>query len=263
MRIPRGIVLQHALFFCLLIASTQTLAEQAYITDKVVIDIHSLQHEEGLVVSSLSSGTPVEVISTDGDYSHVQTEDNKKGWLNSKYLSFEKPTSLEYLQLLGKYKNLTKNLEIAQAKLGKQQELEKSAKAAEFSRDELNRSKKQVQTLDKQLKSATQELDSAKQKIAKLEKSLKSSTNPGKLADSAASPVTSASTVNSSKPATSTGSSESVSAVPELQVDQGPFKVPFLWSAVAMLFTFIMGIVAGMKWLEHKIRKRHGGVRLY
>lgn len=231
-------------------------AQQAYISEKVVIDVHSLQNEEGLVVTSIASGTPIEVISTDGEYSQIQTADNKKGWLNTKYLSFEKPVSLEYLQLLGKYKKLSSEFDNAQNSLSKNQEMVKFAKAAEFSREELNKSKKQIQVLDKQLKSTTQQLDEANQKIAALEKSLTLKTANPKQANSATdSPV---------KPqATASAQPESSTEIHSLQVDQGPFKLPFLWSVVAIVFAFIMGIVAGMKWLDHKIRKRHGGVRIY
>lgn len=234
--------------FGLFVCQFQAQAEQAYITDKVVIEIHSLIGEQGLVITSLSSGTPVEVISTEGEYTQIQTEDNKKGWLHSNYLSFEKPASLEYLQLLGKYKNLTKDLQDAQAKLSRNQELEKTAKAAEFSRDELNKSKKQIQGLDKQLKDTSHQLDEANQKIASLEKSLATQASSSKLPESAAKIAL---------------EKKSTVEIQPLQVDQGPFKVPFIWSAVAMIFTFIIGIVTGMKWLDHRIRKRHGGVRFY
>ena len=243
--------IKYTLVLCLLTFMLQAQADSAYITDKVVIDIHSLLNEQGLVVTSLPSGTPVEVISNEGDYAQIQTADNKRGWVHSKYLSFEKPASIEYLQLLGKYKNITKELQDAQAKLGRQQELQKTAKAAEFSRDELNKSKKQIQNLDQQLKTATTALEAARKKIASLEKAPAPSATSKAQTDSVAQPAAQPSPVPLE------------SEAPPLQVDQGPFKVPFLWSVVAMLFTFIIGILIGIKWLDHRIRQRHGGVRFY
>ena len=153
-----------------LLAATTAAAEQAYITDKVSIDVHSLQNEEGLVVTSLMSGTPVEILITDGKYTQIKTPDNKTGWLNSKFLSSEKPAAEEYVQLLAKYKAATEELERAQVNLTKLPEVERVARNAGAAQDELKKRKSQIQTLERNLKTRDKQLADAQQAVAELKR---------------------------------------------------------------------------------------------
>ena len=65
-------------------------AETFYITDKISIEVHSEPFANGEQIKSLPTGTVVEVLSRNEGYSQVRTQDNLQGWVESKYLIYEK-----------------------------------------------------------------------------------------------------------------------------------------------------------------------------
>lgn len=228
-------------------------AENAWITDSVTVDIHSLQDEDGLIITRLNSGTAVEIISKDGNYAHIRTEDDKTGWIKSIYLNNKKPISVEYLQLMGKFKTVSKDLEEAYARLGKYREMEKTAKAASFTKSELDKNVKQLKALGSELKVREAELATANTTIASLKAELQNNT---------------AGDSGQSDPATTESASDaeenpSTSVLSIFSPEHKPFHVPFLWAIVAMLFSSVLAFIGGMKWLDYRIRKRHGGIRIY
>jgi len=45
--------------------------------------------------------------------------------------------------------------------------------------------------------------------------------------------------------------------------DQFKYSLPFAWVSGAMVVCLIGGFLAGLWWVDHRSRKRHGGVRIY
>jgi len=45
--------------------------------------------------------------------------------------------------------------------------------------------------------------------------------------------------------------------------DQFRYSMPMIWVAGAMLVCVLAGFLAGLRWLDWRSRKRHGGVRIY
>lgn len=45
--------------------------------------------------------------------------------------------------------------------------------------------------------------------------------------------------------------------------DQFKYSLPFAWVSGAMAVCLIGGFLAGLWWVDHRSRKRHGGVRIY
>lgn len=77
----RRIVL--ALFMALPIVVS---AETRYVSDHLLITLRTGKGTEYQVIKSLPSGTRLELLDDDGEYSHVRTEDGTEGWARNQYL---------------------------------------------------------------------------------------------------------------------------------------------------------------------------------
>ena len=258
------------LLFILLLALLPTFAaaEQAFITDKLVIDIYTLRGEQGRVVASLYSGTAIEILDTDNDYAQIKTKDNKQGWIHSKYLTKEKPVSLDHLTLIAKHKKLTAELEKVKENLEKSKQINAQATKSKIepkpSKDELNKKTKKIASLNQELKSKSKQLGKTQKEIKKLKLALASTS--AKLAKNTGQDTT-PSTIEpeedfSTNTSTNTSTTSDLNNHP-IEVDQGPFMIPFTWAAIAMIFSLIIGIIVGINWLDRRIRQKHGGVRFY
>jgi len=216
-----------------------------------MIKVYSLQNEQGLVIANLASGTAVEILATDGNYAQIKTVDGKTGWINTKFVKKEKPAAQAYSELLAKYNTANQELERAKVDLHKLNEVERVARNAGAARDELNESKKQIEKLKRDLNARDKQLAVAQKNITDLKQEL-AGNQP-----------------NSNTPDTDTtgdntdSSPSGVSEAPPLESSLDVYMVPFLWAAIAMIFTMIIGFILGMRWLDRRIRKRHGGVRFY
>lgn len=45
--------------------------------------------------------------------------------------------------------------------------------------------------------------------------------------------------------------------------EQYQYSLPLSWVAGAMLVCLVVGVLAGMWWIDYRSRKRHGGIRVY
>lgn len=253
----------------LVLLPLSAVAKQAFVTDKLVIDVYTLKGEQGKVVTSLFAGTAIDVTETDQDYSKIRTKDNKEGWIHSKYLTSEKPISLEHLQLIGKHKKQAAELKKANEKIDELSKQNTQPTTLDVSKKELDKKNKKISSLNKELKTLSKDiknkssqLDKAKNNIKKLEKTAtKNQAEINKLKAQ----LKQAENVDISalKPTTISIEKAPPTEVTSMEVDQGPFKVPFIWTAIAMVFALVIGIIIGVTWLDRRIRSRHGGVRIY
>jgi SH3 domain protein len=74
-------------------------AEVAYITDTLKITFRTGPSMQNKIISVLASGTVVDVLGTDGDWSHIQLlkdgEATKEGWVLSRYLIRRQPWEMQ------------------------------------------------------------------------------------------------------------------------------------------------------------------------
>ena len=79
--------------------SRSGLAETAYVKDSLLITFRTGPSTQHAVIARLSSGQPVEILGTDGDWSHVQLMENGKatreGWVLSQYLITREPWKMQ------------------------------------------------------------------------------------------------------------------------------------------------------------------------
>lgn len=264
-----GIVLS-----CLLaIISLPVQAE--YITDKIVINIHAERFGQGAILKTLPSGTTVTVLMNDGDYSRVRTNDNITGWVESKYITNEKPAQLEYLELITKSKTLEAQLKAANEKLSEQpngeaegvdlaelSELRKRATDAGWMRVELKKARDLASELEGKLNSinknnsgSEQELNKLREQNKLLEKRLAATLLVNKQQASELQETS----LQQPQSENSASNLETENTLPET----GGAGISIGWYLGSIVVAIIIGLVAGMKWLDSRIRQRHGGFRIY
>jgi len=229
-------------------------AQSAFVTDKVIIDIFSEKTSQGEVLKSLPSGTIVEILAREEPYTKIRTSNKTIGWIESKYLTNEKPTQLEYLQLVSKYNSLNEKLKDYQTRLLTMQELRKEAKTAEWLRERLDKNQESKKHLEQSLKnkdivitdlretvkSVNYDLDETKLKLnelLRLNKLLPSSNN------------------------TSNHSTDHASE-PPLEHTNTPDNL-YIWLILILIVTLAIGILLGFVLIDYRVRKKHGGIRLY
>ena len=74
--------------------STTALAETAYVSDKVYVDIRADAHYESPVAHRLLAGTQLEVLAQSGDFTRVRDAQGRVGWIENRELTRELPASL-------------------------------------------------------------------------------------------------------------------------------------------------------------------------
>lgn len=269
----RGHITHSLLLGILLCASIS--AHAAFITDKIVVEVRSESFGQGTVLKKLPSGTAVDVLMNDGQYTRIRTADDITGWVASTFLTNEKPVQLEYLELLAKTKTLEADLKAAQENLsaapapaapalGTEElaELQQRAKDAAWMRVELKKARDRAEELEAQMnakvKSTTgsqQELDKLRTDYKMLEERLAAAllVNQTQQAENDTDETidtASASTTETENPGT----------LPE---SGNGWSVHVEWFLGGLTAALIAGFVAGITWLDKRIRRRHGGFRLY
>lgn len=261
----------------ILLLATPLLAQAAFITDKIVVEVRSERFGQGEVLKKLPSGTSVEVLMTDGQYTRVRTPDNLTGWVNTTFITKQKPTQLEYLELMSMTKDLEAKLKAAEDKLASAptgggadisadelEELQKRAKDASWMRVEMTKARERAASLEKQLKSkgkaassSEAELDTLREQNADLEKRLAAALLVNE--------QISEQQISEQQAELSTApEGVAAAATPDAPAadDQG-WSVKIEWFLGSIVTAIIIGIIVGMTWLDKRIRQRHGGFRIY
>jgi len=240
-------------------------AETTFITDKVSVELFSSTFQRGVLVTTVNSGTVVEVIETDGDFSKIRTPDNQEGWLHRKYLSTEKPTQVSYLQLMAKHKQLEEELEQLKSQSQNTAEAEKEKAIIHKIRGDLDQAKKTISGLQSQLKQKTTALEQSQQQLAALEKqhqdSLKELQTAKAETPATAAPETAQETPIAQPPAAveAPAMRSPTQQPPAFDLD---YPIALKWLLVSALLSILIGGYLGYQWLDNKIRRRHGGVRI-
>jgi SH3 domain protein len=232
------------------LCSTTSLANSAYITDKISVDIRSDKSAKGERIKSLPSGTTVEILARENNYAKVRTRDKVEGWIEAKYLTNEKPTQIEYLQLAVRYKEAQAKIEDYQTRLLQMQELRKEAKTADWLRNRLSENKKTEDRLNQDLKYKDIEIAELKISVANLEDQLintKAELNNMLASSGAVSHKVAMSNDTAEQQIYSTSSSVSF----------------YTWLVLSLAVTLIIGILMGFVLIDYKVRRKQGDARLY
>lgn len=249
-------------------------ASAAFVTDRVTVPLRAEPDPSSPVLKTLSSGEQVEILLRAGQNARVRTRDGQIGWLPDALLSEERPLSLEYLDLRSRYKALEQKLAAAEARLAAPPpaaepagevidaqalaSLRQQAKDGRWMKVEMEKARARAKQLQAELdalrkKSATQtEALSSDQQALQAELATLRAENADLqtrlaaallLAEEEAAPV----------------------AAPASSGDAGAATVEVTWPMFlgGLLAALLAGGLLGMRWLDRRIRARHGGFRLY
>lgn len=97
--------------WALLLGLLSFTVQAAYVTDQLLAGLYDRPDAGGEPRLLLKSGTPLEVISTDGGFSRVRLADGSEGWLEASYLTEERPARHRVLMLQARVSDLERAAE--------------------------------------------------------------------------------------------------------------------------------------------------------
>ncbi len=74
-------------------------AASLFVTDKILLGIHQAPSEDSAILKSVSSGTELQVLQTEGNFTQVKAPDGTEGWVASSYLMSQKPAQVVLQQM--------------------------------------------------------------------------------------------------------------------------------------------------------------------
>jgi len=231
-----------------LLVSNLAIANSLYITDKFTIPVYQDKDSRNTPLKMLPSGSEVTVVNRQKDYSLVQDNENILGWVESKYLTSEKTSHSDYLQLSRKYKAAQKKIQDYETRLLEMQDLRKEARSADWLRSRLNENDKNEATLQQQIKLKDIAIADLKISYAQLENQVDKLRN-----------------VSTSYQPQINGSDQSASggtASPSYY-STGSAANFYTWLVLSLAVTLIIGILMGFVLIDYKVRKKTPFVKSY
>jgi SH3 domain protein len=269
-----------AAFFAAVLASLSVQAQTYYITDKVLVGVYEEASGESKLLTTLPSGTPLEVIERSGSFAKVRGPDGSSGWIEGSYMIEHKPAQLVVLELTDKQKQADEQLALAQAELRAMQEQVNQLKLAGKNTgqsDEIKSLTKQRKELGVQLDRVRNQLSDEKKKllnaentITQLEAQITTLNKPAPAASKETPQPLDADTErllakNRELTATLDRIREAL-ALPTAPatgvVENGGVQIKMTWLWISVILLLVVGFVAGMKWLDWRNMQRHGGFRI-
>lgn len=95
----------------LLSVTTQVIAEKRYVTDRILLGIHTEADETSTVITSVPSGTELEVLETTNGFVKIKLKDGTEGWVNSGFVMKNTPSTRKYDVLAHQYEQTTQELD--------------------------------------------------------------------------------------------------------------------------------------------------------
>ena len=147
--------------------SINALAETVYVTDQLSLKLRATPAADGEVITTLKSGDKLTMLEKQTNFSKVETQEGKSGWVQSWYVSPEQPATYIVDKVIQENESIKQQLEAANIKLKNFDN--------EISREN-EQLKNSVNSLSEKIKSLTAEQDDLKEifseqanKIAKYE----------------------------------------------------------------------------------------------
>jgi uncharacterized protein YgiM (DUF1202 family) len=83
----------------LAVLATGAWAAPAYVSDELVLGVFAEENNQGQRLATLHSGTAVETLGQNGDFTQVRLSDGTTGWVKSAYLTTKEPAIVRVKQL--------------------------------------------------------------------------------------------------------------------------------------------------------------------
>jgi hypothetical protein len=83
----------------LALLSIRGLAATAYVSDELVLGVYSEENNQGQRLTTLHSGTSLETLAQNGEFTQVRLSDGTTGWVKSAFLTTKEPAVVRVKQL--------------------------------------------------------------------------------------------------------------------------------------------------------------------
>lgn len=234
-------------------------AGAARITDKLLAGLYETPDISGTPLRVLPSDTPLEVLEETEDFSRVRLGDGTEGWVESRFITDEKPARIMLLELQAKNSQILQQLRDAERQLkalgGEPAEgSETSDPQLDLLKRQLAEARAEIEVLQGELARAPGATDDAQQEqIASLEQALAeaqgvppANEQVTQLQQRLAQIAALAGTAESDQP-------------PTTELDGFRLKA---WHLAALAMALLLSFIGGVAFKNYRLAKRYGGFRL-
>ena len=265
----KKIIILVTLFLSLM---TQVLAEKRYVTDRILLGIHTDPDEQSTVIKSVPSGTELEVLDTEEGFVKVKLDDGTEGWASTAFVMKETPSTRRFDVLANQYEQTTQELDKLKVDFGKKE------RELEVRRDQLSNATTTIRELKKRkggggvvsvdpelenkLAASLQEVEALKLKISELEKTPEPKIElDQKQIFNELKEVKDQNDVMKKRidVALAHLKGERIPTAEELASIRPKFPA-WYWSLLVIIL--LVGIVTGYFIMDYRFRRRHGGFRI-
>lgn len=274
--------------FMIVIATPAFAEETLYVTDRILLGIHQLADEQSPILKSIPSGSAVTVMSKQGDFLNVRTQDGTQGWVAANFLVKNIPATKQYDDIFSQYQKTVETLKVVNERLTKKEreiqikrdqlsnatttikELKKNAgKLSDVIKDSSEKvqdetiTEGELQVVDTDaLEKAHQEIKRLKNKLLALEQQAKDNKeiDPNSMQSKLIKTEQENTLMrNSIEMALASLEGKHVPTAEELAGIRASFPA-WYWGLTFVMI--ILGVIGGVVWNDYKNRKRHGGFRI-
>jgi uncharacterized protein YgiM (DUF1202 family) len=253
----------------LIAASVSAQAASLYVTDRILLGVHQQASEDSLLLKSIPSGTAVELLEKQGNFSRIKLVDGVEGWVNSQYLMNEQPSTARFDQLVSEHEKTQQALKAAKETLAKRE------RDVQVLRDELSNARTTIREAKKGKTVVTEADPEQAKKLAAAEQQVAELT--GQLEKLKQAQSESSVDQGDTQAALQYAEEENAAlqarialALANLSGEKAPTPQELagirprfpLWYWLLMLVALALGVGAGITWMDHQVRKRHGGFRV-
>jgi len=83
----------------LAVQAIKSMAATAYVSDELVLGVYAEENSQGQRLATLHSGTQVETLAQNGEFTQVRLSDGTTGWVKSAFLTTNEPAVVRVKQL--------------------------------------------------------------------------------------------------------------------------------------------------------------------
>ncbi|MCH9670658.1 MAG: TIGR04211 family SH3 domain-containing protein [Gammaproteobacteria bacterium] len=110
-------LLAHSWCLSVMLVVHTVSAQTGYVIDELLAGVHREATTDSPIIKVLTSGTVLEVLSKGEAFSNIRTEDGATGWIETKYLTEEKPAKRRVAELEQERDTLNKALDTVRSEL--------------------------------------------------------------------------------------------------------------------------------------------------
>ena len=266
----KKIIIAFTLFLAM---AANAMAEKTYVTDRILLGIHTEADETSTLIKSVPSGTEMEVVEKTEGFVKIKLPDGTVGWVSSGFVMDQPPTSRKYDVLAHEFEKTTEQLDKLKADNKKlDRELQVRRDQVSNANTTIKELKKRAKTngtevvadaeIENKLKQALAEVDSLKENIADLKAKEKPEMNIDK-----AKLYAELESVKEENKVMHTRIDIAVAHLngkriptPEELASISPDFPGWYWGLLTVVL--ILGIFAGLFIMDYHFRRRHGGFRI-